>query len=158
MKHRIRAAALIEISQRLLLVEHQDKNGNKWWVPPGGGLEDKDASVLDCVAREVREETGLSVEVGPLLYVKEFIDTTNDTRHLELFFEAKPVSGYASGLPDVASTVVDAAVLGSEWICRAEMESLAVFPENLKNEYWEDRGLGITRYLGVSMESKDRKK
>ena len=31
------------------------------WEVPGGGVDDSDASILEAVAREVKEETGLSV-------------------------------------------------------------------------------------------------
>ena len=38
-----------------------------FWVLPGGGRE-ADESAEACVAREVREEAGVEVAVGPLLY------------------------------------------------------------------------------------------
>jgi 8-oxo-dGTP pyrophosphatase MutT (NUDIX family) len=42
------------------------KNGREEWELPGGKLE-PDESPRECVAREVREELGLSVRVGPIL-------------------------------------------------------------------------------------------
>ena len=31
------------------------------WEPPGGGVEDYDATILDALVREVKEETGMTV-------------------------------------------------------------------------------------------------
>ena len=58
MNHRIRVATIIINNQKILLVKHvHPETGYAWWVPPGGGLEDKDASIFDCAKREVFEET-----------------------------------------------------------------------------------------------------
>jgi ADP-ribose pyrophosphatase YjhB (NUDIX family) len=157
MKQRIRAAALIKVKGKVLLVEHQDKRGNRWWVPPGGGLEDSDPSILDCVKREVREETGLEIQVGILRYVQEFIDKTNETRHLGLFFDAEVKNEYEVEFPEVAPTVSDAALLTVKWVGSTEIQNLSVFPEVLKREYWKSSSNNLTQYLGVSSESKDRK-
>ncbi|MBE0772531.1 NUDIX domain-containing protein, partial [Escherichia coli] len=42
---------------------------------PGGGFESEcDESTKDTVRREFFEETGLRVDVGPLVYVREFAE------------------------------------------------------------------------------------
>ncbi len=45
----------------LLLVENRRANGTSDWTPPGGVI-DEGESVVDGLTREVREETGLTVE------------------------------------------------------------------------------------------------
>ncbi|MBN2616827.1 MAG: NUDIX hydrolase [Spirochaetales bacterium] len=66
----------------------------EWWVPPGGGVEDTDNSILDCVTREVFEETGTKVKVNNKpLFIREFADKENNTLNLELFIGATFING-----------------------------------------------------------------
>jgi ADP-ribose pyrophosphatase YjhB (NUDIX family) len=55
-------AIVLDDAGRLLLVHKTDNN---LWALPGGGV-DPGESVTDAVVREVREETGLDVEVRDL--------------------------------------------------------------------------------------------
>ena len=57
------AAAIFDASgENVLLIKRRD-NGN--WEPPGGVLE-LDETIEEGLRREVREETGAEIEVGPL--------------------------------------------------------------------------------------------
>jgi 8-oxo-dGTP diphosphatase len=47
---------------RVLLIRRRD---NQHWEPPGGVLE-LDETIHDGLRREIREETGLDIEPGPL--------------------------------------------------------------------------------------------
>lgn len=57
---------------RVLLVERANPPGVGLWTVPGGKLEARE-TLAQAVAREVREETGLVVEVGTLACVVEHI-------------------------------------------------------------------------------------
>lgn len=62
-KHSVSVAAVITDDQgRALLIQRRD-NGH--WEPPGGVLELSE-TIEDGLRREVREETGLDIEPGPL--------------------------------------------------------------------------------------------
>jgi len=65
--------AVVLESDRLLLVGNRRRNGTIDWTPPGGVIEvDEGESILDGLAREVEEETGLRVTAwgaGPLYSV-----------------------------------------------------------------------------------------
>jgi len=88
---RIRVGVVIFQDDHILLVQHH-KEGRRYWLVPGGGLEFGE-SMGECALREVREETGLEIELGQLLFVSEtrFPDAS---RHLvNFFFRARIVGG-----------------------------------------------------------------
>ena len=62
---RVAVSALIFDGERILLALRRDIG---WWNLPGGGMEVGE-TVDEALLREVREETGLEIEVGPLVGV-----------------------------------------------------------------------------------------
>ncbi len=74
---RVRVGALI-LRQALhghsvLLVEHDGLSGDQtFWTPPGGAVQFGEG-LAEALLREVNEETGLQVEVGPLHYILDFV-------------------------------------------------------------------------------------
>jgi 8-oxo-dGTP pyrophosphatase MutT (NUDIX family) len=59
-------AAIIR-DQRVLLIQHREHaDGHSYWLLPGGGMEDGENEV-QCIQREVYEETHLKVTVERLL-------------------------------------------------------------------------------------------
>ena len=63
-----RYQAAIVKNHRILMLKVWDHafSGRTFWVIPGGGCNPNE-SEQECVRREVREETNLDVEVGPLI-------------------------------------------------------------------------------------------
>ena len=64
--------AVLLVDDQLLLVGNRRRNGSVDWTPPGGVIEIHDGEeLLDGLAREVEEETGLRVTdwAGPLYSV-----------------------------------------------------------------------------------------
>lgn len=75
------AAIVFDEDGRVLVIERGRPPGVGLWSVPGGRLE-LGESIAVAVAREVREETGLDVEVGPLVAVVERVTpTTGGTYH-----------------------------------------------------------------------------
>ena len=60
--------ALIRHGDGLVMVANRRRDGSIDWTPPGGVIDAGEA-LLEGLAREVREETGLEVEVGRLVGV-----------------------------------------------------------------------------------------
>jgi ADP-ribose pyrophosphatase YjhB (NUDIX family) len=91
LRPRIRVAAIIVHDESILLVRHV-KNGQSYWLLPGGGLEYGE-SLEEALCRELREETNLEIRVGDLVIVNDSINP-DGTRHvINLCFTAEIVSG-----------------------------------------------------------------
>jgi 8-oxo-dGTP diphosphatase len=65
------AGALLETDEGLLMVRNVRRGGFEDWTTPGGVVDADDATLLDGLAREVLEETGLRVTAweGPVYEV-----------------------------------------------------------------------------------------
>ena len=155
MNHRIGARGiLIGPDDKILLSLEVPPNGEHLWVPPGGGMEPEDGSILDCVRREFLEETGLTVEVGPLLYIREFFEPSRSMHHLGLLFLVYGHQG------EVHETDADQPPQGADlqrharWFSQEDLQTVHVVPEELREAFWRDRAAGVTQvqYLGVGHE------
>jgi 8-oxo-dGTP diphosphatase len=71
-----------------------------YWCTPGGGL-DPSESLHDGLVREMIEETGITPEIGKLLYVQQYREE-NGREYLEFFYHITNVDDYET--IDLAST------------------------------------------------------
>lgn len=78
-------ALILDQDDRLLLVNAYPGGQSDLWCAPGGGCE-SGQSLPGNLAREVFEETGLSITVGPPALVNEFHDPVSGFHQVELFF------------------------------------------------------------------------
>ncbi len=120
---------VIDHSNRILLVRNRDAN---FWYPPGGQWEYEDETITECASREVKEETGYSVEVERLLWLQEF--------HVEgkIFFETFWLSRLdqsneqSSNSDKHIDLDPDGMVEEAKWYTQSELANLKVFPERVK--------------------------
>ena len=71
-----------------------------YWCTPGGGL-DPSESLHDGLVREMIEETGITPEIGKLLYVQQYREE-NGREYLEFFYHITNVDDYET--IDLANT------------------------------------------------------
>ncbi|WP_431298364.1 NUDIX domain-containing protein [Tabrizicola sp. BL-A-41-H6] len=104
---RIAARALILEEDRLLLVNAYPGGTSDLWCAPGGGVE-AGQSLPYNLAREVHEETGLTVTVGEPVLVNEFHDPASGFHQIEIFFRCQITGGtLAPGWTDPEGIVTE---------------------------------------------------
>jgi ADP-ribose pyrophosphatase YjhB (NUDIX family) len=104
---------------RILLVRHR-KGSRQYWVLPGGRLEYGE-TFQECGVRELKEETGLDVEVQGFLFLSEAIAPDRSRHIVNIYLKAK-VTG---GTMKLGSEPVLAAV---DFVPLDELDKLTLFP------------------------------
>lgn len=120
-KQRVAAYAICVREGRMLLSQLSHRTG--WpgaWTLPGGGV-DHGEHPRDAVVREVREETGLPVEVGALLDVDSVHftghapdGTLEDYHSVRLLFAGTVTAGAEPAVQEVGGSTMAAAWLPVE--------------------------------------------
>lgn len=95
----VRTRAVIFDDDGDILVQHHSSSGDDFYRLPGGGVKFRERAD-ECIVREIEEETGLTVEVGRLLWVRDCLEESHD-HSVELFFLAKMVGGEFEGHREV---------------------------------------------------------
>lgn len=106
--------------ERALIVKraHEPRRG-EWSIP--GGLVEIGEPLIDAVRRELREETGLDVEVGPMIETFDRIHRDAAGRVRYHFVIIDFVCRAAAGEP-VAGTDAEAVA----WVAERELEAYGV--------------------------------
>ena len=92
------AGIVFDDDGRVLLIRRASAPGVGLWTVPGGKLEPGE-TLAQAVAREVREETGLVAEIGPLVCVVERI--AEGYHYVILDYLARVVGGALAAASDV---------------------------------------------------------
>ncbi len=131
---RLAVRGIVMREGRLLLVNAW-KGKDHIWCAPGGGVEPH-SSLPDNLAREIHEETGLTVRVGAPCLVNEFHDPDHDFHQVDVYFRCTLIAGD----PEGDWTDPEGIVSMRRWVTRAEMAALTVKPDSLAAVAWKDPG------------------
>lgn len=130
----VRAIIVNKTRDKILLVKNK---GGNFWYPPGGNWEPEKESIKDCAIREAKEETGLDVKLLKFMYAQEFRNAKRNKAMIELFWlceaEEKEINGH---IDQDANGQVEFAL----WFAKDDLQDKKVFPEILKNRFWEELG------------------
>lgn len=145
MRYGISAAALIVQNEQVLLVNHRVSGQYDFWVPPGGSLSGSE-SILDCARRETLEETGLTVELGQILYIQEFLEPGY---HFCKFFIM--CTSFSGDLTLANRESGETFLVDVGFFSREALQEMNVFPTVLKDSFWQEiwKNNPVTRYLGL---------
>ncbi len=138
---RIRVAGILVKDQKILLVRHE-KNGQSYYLLPGGGVEFGETAG-QALTREFMEEVGLSVEVGKLVMVQDSIPPDRHRQVLNLYFLVQTQG-------TEIKVTQDKVLKGAAFFALDQFQTLKVNP-NIKKEilegeinHWQES----CRYLG----------
>ena len=114
--------AIINLSDKILLVNNKDKEGIERWTLPGGKVEEEE-TLYDALCREVLEETKYRVMQAEIAYIHEafFSNVTAHIRATIFHAQVDPVQEFSANDPSQS-------VIAKKWI------SISNLPKYIKNE------------------------
>lgn len=121
----------------MLLVNAYAAKDSSLWCAPGGGVE-PGQSIPDNLIREVHEETGLTIEVGPPCLINEFHEPGSGFHQIDLFFRCRVVAGELRDDWQDPENIVSRRI----WATREDMKGLRYKPDSLADIAWRDRAFG----------------
>jgi 8-oxo-dGTP diphosphatase len=112
-------AAVVDNGRLLLIRRGRGAYAGYWAIP--GGRQRRGETMQEAVAREVREETGLTVEVGDVVWAGDILDDAQPpTYHYTVVdFAASLVGGTLEAGDDAAE---------ARWVPIAEIRDLHLTP------------------------------
>lgn len=130
---RLAVRAAILHRDRLLVVNAYPGQKSDLWCLPGGGVEPAQ-SLPQNLQREVTEETGLTITVGPPILINEFHDPGGRFHQVELHFRAT-----LDGPDTITLADPEGVVNRFRWVTRDQLARLRHKPDGLANAVWGDQ-------------------
>ncbi|OJH44391.1 NUDIX domain-containing protein [Paracoccus sp. SM22M-07] len=130
---RLAVRAAILHRDKLLVVNAYPGKKSDLWCLPGGGVEPAQ-SLPQNLQREVTEETGLTIAVGPPILINEFHDPGGRFHQVELHFRAT-----LDGPDTITLADPEGVVNRFRWVTRDQLARLRHKPDGLTNAVWGDQ-------------------
>ncbi len=124
----VRVSAIIIKGDEILLM-HRKKNGEEYWVFPGGGAEDNE-TLDEAIVREVKEETNLDVSKHKLAFMGEY--GQDDKEHPFYFCEVNNVTTRITG--EEKSRHNSENWYRLEWVKLSNVKDIYLVPEKATKE------------------------
>ncbi|WP_431930010.1 NUDIX domain-containing protein [Nonomuraea jabiensis] len=144
---KVRVTGVVIENDQILLLD-QDTDTGRSWSLPGGKVEPGEA-IGDALVREMREETGIDVEAGRLLYVCDHLPG-GDTHVVHLTFEATRVGGSVGAIAEGADTTP---IRGVQFVPLADLPAIGFSPRfvELAQSGWPGAGsyMGAKSNIGL---------
>ena len=130
---KIAQKAIIIRKNKVLLVRDPRMDGVIWEIP--GGRMNINEEPREAVAREIMEELGVTILVGPVVHMEQFIKGNEGKRAFVIVYECQ--------MTDVEQTIVvsEAEVCEIAWVSAEELPGYPLFPEYKRalNYYFANR-------------------
>lgn len=135
------SVVVINSDNQILLVKHR-KGPRQYWVLPGGRMEYGE-TFFECGIREVKEETGLDVDVDRIIFLSEAIAPDRSRHIVNVFMTAKPNGGGTLKLGN------EPVLAGLEYKSLEELRALTLYPPVSQQilDYLDENEKSI-KYLG----------
>lgn len=124
---------ILDNENRILMVKqhHEDKD---IWMVPGGGIEEGESSLAAAV-REMKEETGLEVEIDRLIWHSEEVSARG--QRFVNFFMGRIKSGNLALGADPEFDDDHQVLREVKFMSREEIQNVEhLYPEYLRDEFW----------------------
>jgi 8-oxo-dGTP diphosphatase len=129
------AKAVIIQDNRILTIKLQDKDGF-WYCLPGGGQQHGE-TLIEALKRECKEEINAEIEVGDIIFVRDYIGKNHEFADIPVHAEVHQVEFmFACRLADGAEvrlgSVPDTTQLDVEWLPLDQLDSYRLYPLTLR--------------------------
>ncbi|QYC38182.1 CTP pyrophosphohydrolase [Nonomuraea coxensis DSM 45129] len=144
---KVRVTGVVIEDGRILLLDQDTGDGRSWSLP--GGKVEPGEPIGDALVRELREETGLDVRPGRLLYVCDHLP--GDGAHvIHLTFEAARIGGDVGAVAEGADTTP---IRGVRFVPLTGLTALGFSPRfvQLARDGWPGAGsyMGAKANIGL---------
>lgn len=117
---RVGVGAITIKDGKVLLVKRGVEPSKGLWAIPGGTLK-LGETLQECAAREILEETGITIKVGGCIYVFDFIEY-DDQRKIKFHYVIVDFAAeYVAGVPQGADDALEA-----RWLSPEDLKKLPV--------------------------------
>lgn len=135
------SVVVLSRDEKILLVRHK-KGNQKYWVLPGGRLEYGE-TFEECAVRELKEETGLDVEVERFMFLSEAIAPDRSRHIVNIFIKARVIGG-------TMKLGNEPVLAGVDFVPLDELSRITLFPpvsDEILDALYGNSNRGI-KYLG----------